>query len=97
MLNKLKQFKDMRDQGKKMQNLLKDVSATGTGAGGKVVLIMDNNFGIAGLTIDPSLMTVEEKSKLEQAIKDAHAEAIKKIQRQVVSKMQESGEKFPGM
>lgn len=97
MLTKLKQFKDMRDQGKKMQTLLKDVSATGTGAGNKVVLVMDNNFAISGLTIDPELLTVENKGRLEQGIKDAHADALKKIQRMVISKMQESGEKLPGM
>lgn len=98
MLSKLKQFKDLRDQGKKMQGLMKDVSATGTGAGNKVVLIMDGNFSISGLTIDPELLTPDNKSKLEEGIKAAHSDAMRKIQKQMMTKMQESGDmKLPGM
>lgn len=98
MLSKLKQFKDLRQQGKKMQSMLEGVTATGSAAGNKVVLIMDGNFGVSGITIDPELLNPSQKTKLETAIKDAHAEALKKMQRQVMSKMQESGDfKLPGM
>jgi hypothetical protein len=96
MLTKLKQFKDLREQGKKLQGALSGESVTVRGLGDKVVLIMDGNMQISGLTIDPELLTPQKKVTLETAIKDAHSEALKKIQRIIAGKMQEMGG-FPGM
>ncbi len=96
MLNKLKQFKDLREQGKKLQGALAGESVTVRGLGDKLVLIMDGSMQITGLTIDPELMKPEYKIKLENGIKDAHADALKKIQRIIAGKMQEMGG-FPGL
>lgn len=97
MLGKLKQFKDLREQGKKMQSLLKDEATTATSAGGKVAVTLDGNLQMSGCAIDTSLLVASEKSKLENAIKDAHNDALKKIQRVIATKMQESGDfKMPG-
>ncbi|MFH1790042.1 MAG: YbaB/EbfC family nucleoid-associated protein [bacterium] len=89
VLSKLKQFKDLRQQGKKMQNAMADQSIT-TNKGG-VALTMDGNLKIAGLAIDDDLMNVSSKAKLQENIKDAHDEALKKMQRVMASKMQEMG------
>ena len=97
MFTKLKQFKDLRDQGKKMQDMLGQESVTTHSMGDKVSLTMDGNLQLSALVIDPSVLTPDKKEKLESAIKDAHAEAIKKIQRIMATKMQESGFKLPGM
>lgn len=97
MFTKLKQFKDLRDQGKKMQDMLGQESVTTHAMGDKVALTMDGNLQLSALVIDPSVLTPDKKEKLESAIKDAHAEAIKKIQRIMATKMQESGFKLPGM
>jgi len=97
MLGKLKQFKDLREQGKKMQTLLKDESSTVTTAGGKVALTLDGNLQMSGLAIDAELLNPTQKVKLESAIKDAHNDALKKMQRVIATKMQESGDfKMPG-
>lgn len=88
----------MRDQGKKMQTLLAGESSTGSAAGGKVTIVMDGNFGITKVNIDPELLAADKKLKLEEALKDAHADALKKMQRIVMGKMQQSGDfKMPGM
>jgi DNA-binding YbaB/EbfC family protein len=91
MFNKLKQFKDLRDQAKKMQNALGQESVTVDAAGGKVVLTMDGNLTLTAVAIDDELMTVDKKEKLQSAIKDAHADAMKKMQRIMATKMKEMG------
>lgn len=96
MFSKLKQFKDLRDQGKKLQGALAGESVTVRTFGDKVVMIMDGNLQIAGLTIDPEVLKPENKQKLESAIKDAHGDALKKMQRVIAGKMKDLGG-FPGM
>lgn len=96
MFSKLKQFKDLRDQGKKLQEALGGESVTVNSLGNKVVLTVDGNLQMTGLAIDPEVLTPEYKTKLENAIKDAHGEALKKMQRIIAGKMQEMGG-FPGM
>lgn len=97
MLGKLKQFKDLREQGKKMQSLLADESTTATAAGGKVAITLDGNLQMSGCALDAELLNPTQKVKLENAIKDAHNDALKKIQRVIATKMQESGDfKMPG-
>lgn len=66
-------------------------SVTVRAFGDKVVLIMDGNLQISGLTIDPEILKPENKTKLESAIKEAHADAVKKMQRVMAGKMQEMG------
>lgn len=98
MFSKLKQFKDLREQGKKIQSLLADESTTTRAAGDKVVMTMDGNLQISALVIDPELLNPDKKEKLENAIKEAHNDALKKMQRTIAMKMQQSGDfKMPGM
>lgn len=89
MFNKLKQFKDLRDQAKNLQQKLGAESVTTTANG--VSITMDGNLAMTNLSIDTGLLAPEKKEKLEQAIRDAHAEAIKKIQRIMALKMKEMG------
>lgn len=96
MFSKLKEFKDLRDQGKKLQGALVGESVTVRTLGDKVVLTVDGNLAITGLAIDPEVLTPDKKEKLEHAIKEAHSEALKKMQRIIAGKMQEMGG-FPGM
>lgn len=91
MLSKLKQFKDMRQQGKKIQSALAGESITVRAAGDKIVLTMDGNLGITGLAIDDELLSTDKKDRLQNGIKEAHADALKKMQRVMAGKMQEMG------
>lgn len=98
MFSKLKQFKDLREQGKKLQGALAGESATVRTAGDKVVLTMDGNMQITGLAIDDEMMSVDKKGKLQDALKDAYNEALKKMQRVMAGKMKEMGGfDLPGM
>lgn len=96
MFSKLKQFKDLRDQGKKLQEALGGESVTVRAFGDKIVMIMDGNLQISGLTIDPEVLKPENKTKLESAIKEAHGDALKKMQRVIAGKMKDMGG-FPGL
>lgn len=91
MFTKLKQFKDMRNQAKDLQGKLAAESVTTTSAGGKIVMTLDGNLAMTALAIDPELLAAEKKERLESAVKDAHADAVKKIQRIMAMKMKEMG------
>ncbi len=54
-------------------------------------MTMDGNLTMTALAIDPELLTPDKKDKLENGIKDAHAEAVKKIQRIMAMKMKDMG------
>lgn len=97
MFSKLKQIKDLRDQAKKAQDLFKDISVIGSGAKDKVMVTMDGNLQVQGVTVDPELLNADGKSKLESGIKDAFSDAVKKAQREMASKMKSSGMNFPGL
>lgn len=99
MFNKLKQFKDLRSQAKNLQSKLAEESVTVRAAGDKVVLTMNGNLQMTGLAIDDELLNPEKKNKLQDAIKEAHADAIKKMQRIMATKMKEMGglPKIPGL
>ncbi len=89
VFSKLKQFKDLRDQGKKLQDSLAGESATVSSGG--VSLVMDGNFQLKEVNVDQDLLNPAKKERLQNAIKDAHADALKKMQRIMASKMQEMG------
>ncbi len=89
MFNKLKQFKDIRDQAKDLQNKLAEESVSVNNSG--VTLTMDGNLKITKLDIDTSLLSPEKKNKLESAVKDAYEDAMKKMQRIMAMKMREMG------
>ncbi|HSR88902.1 MAG TPA: YbaB/EbfC family nucleoid-associated protein [Candidatus Udaeobacter sp.] len=94
VFSKLKQFKDLRDQGKKLQGALAGESVTSHNNG--VALTMDGNLQLTGVAIDEEMLSPTKKEKLQNAIKDAHSDATKKMQKIMASKMQEMGG-FPGM
>ncbi|MEK7623669.1 MAG: YbaB/EbfC family nucleoid-associated protein [Patescibacteria group bacterium] len=91
MFSKLKQFKDLRTQAKDLQQKLSTESATATAAFGKVSITLDGNLVMTTINIDNELLATDKKEKLQNAIKEAHGDAIKKIQRIMAMKMKEMG------
>ena len=78
MFSKLKQFKDMRAGAKKAQEILSSETVTGQGAWGKVMISMTGSFEVKSVAIDEAI--VGKKTDLENGVKDAIADAVKKIQ-----------------
>jgi len=97
MFSKLKQFKDLRDQAKQMQNVLAQESAEGSADWGKVKIKINGNQEVLNVEIDPELLSADNKEKLQSAIKEATNDAIKKVQRIMADKMRSSGFNLPEM
>lgn len=89
MFNKLKQIKELREQAKNLQAQLATETAIGEAAWGKVKITINGNQQILSVEIDQELLS--NKEKVQEAIKDATNDAIKKIQRIMAMKMQQMG------
>lgn len=85
MFNKLKQFKDLRDQAKTMQSALAKESVSIEKKGIKIT--MNGNMEITELVIPEGL----SKDDISKYMKEAVNEAIKKVQKLMATKMQEMG------
>lgn len=85
MFNKLKQFKDLRDQAKTMQSALatEKISAEKHG----VTIEMDGNMEVLAVVISPDIA----REQIASACRDAFNDAVKKTQRVMAKKMQEMG------
>ncbi len=95
MFNKLKQFKDMRDQAKQMKDMLDAVVVVGSGAGGSVMITLNGSHEVLGVKIADGM----DKNKVEVGVKDAFADANKKLQTELMKNMQAMGglDAFKGM
>ena len=92
MFNKLKQIKDMRDKAKRIQGAMKDKSAEGSAAWGKVKIVVSGNQEVLSVTIDPEFLKSEDPKKVGEAVKDAANDGFKKAQRLIVEQMQKMGD-----
>jgi len=98
MFDKIKQLKELRDQAKQIKEMLSKESVVGEAGGGNVKVVMDGNQEVLSVDIDPSLLIIESKEKLEQYVREAINDAIKKVQRVMAQKMQSMpGFNLPGM
>ncbi|MCW1891820.1 MAG: YbaB/EbfC family nucleoid-associated protein [Candidatus Uhrbacteria bacterium] len=88
MFNKLKQFKDLRSRAKDLQEALSKESSEGSAAWGKVKVVIDGTQNVQSVSIDPSLTDIKA---IEQGVKDAVNDAMKKMQRTLASKMNDLG------
>jgi DNA-binding YbaB/EbfC family protein len=89
MFSKLKQFKDIRDKAKAIQQALGQEHVEGTAGWGKVKVTMDGNQRVTNISIDPELMN--DATKLAATIKDACNDAIEKVQKLMASKLKDLG------
>lgn len=85
MFNKLKQYKDLRDQAKKMQNALAGEIIEEEKNGVKVRI--NGNLEIISITLNSELIL----DRQADAVKEAINLAIKKMQKVMAQKIQEMG------
>lgn len=90
MFNKLKQFKDLRDKAKTMQNALAEETINQEKNGIKVSL--NGNLEITEVKLNYNLSQSEQENSLKSCLN----EAIKKAQKVMAKKMQDMGG-FPGL
>lgn len=94
MFSKLKQIQDLKSQANQIKKALSEETVEGSGAWGKVKIVMDGNQEVKKVEIADELLT--DKNKLENAIAEATNDAIKKVQRVMAQKMSQMGG-FPGL
>ena len=85
MFSKLKQYKDLRNQAKKLQSMLGEEKVTAEHRG--CTLTMDGNQTVLSVSIAPEL----DRAQVNDVVKELVNEAIKKVQRVMAKKMQEQG------
>ncbi len=89
MFNKIKAIKDMRNKAKGMQSMLAEIHCEGDACSGKVTVKLDGNQEVKNVKISPEMMN--DVTKLEQAVQDAFNNALKKLHKELASKMKEMG------
>jgi DNA-binding protein YbaB len=87
MFQKLKQFKEMRDQGKQMKEMMDAIVVVGSGARNKIMVTLNGSHEVLGVQIEEGM----GKSDMESGVKDAFTDANKKLQQELMKKMQEMG------
>ncbi len=90
MFEKLKQFKDLRDKAKTLQNALSGKTITEEKNGIKI--IMDGNMTVKSVAIQTEM----SREEIEKKLPDTINETIKKTQRLMAEEMKAMGG-LPGM
>lgn len=97
MFSQLKQFKELRDKAKQIKDLLGTETAEGSADWGKIKVQINGNQEVLKVEIDPELLQTTQKDKLENDIKDATNDALKKVQKLMAEKIQQSGLSLPNL
>ena len=91
MFSQLKQYKDLRDKAKVIQDALSKEFAEGSAGWGKVKITLNGNQKVTSVYIDPTLLIPTEKEKLEKLVEEAMNDALDKIQKVLATKMKDIG------
>ncbi|MGB0087641.1 MAG: YbaB/EbfC family nucleoid-associated protein [Rhodomicrobiaceae bacterium] len=89
LMDIMKQAKQLQDKMAEMQSTVEGISETGTAGAGLVSVTLNGKGVMSAIKIDPSLIKDSEREILEDLIVAAHADAKKKIEDALQSKMQE--------
>jgi len=96
MLDKLKQIQELRSRASELKAALADEYVDGSGNGGKVIVRINGNQEVQTVTIDHE--TTNDLAQLQNGIKEAINDGIKKSQQLMARKMSDMGGlNFPGI
>lgn len=91
IFSKLKQFKELRDQAKKIENVLGQEKVEVTGASGMIKITLNGKQEVISLSIDPSLLQPLQKERLERGLTATFNDAVHKVQKLMAGKIQDLG------
>ena len=74
----MKQAQDMQKRVQEAQDQLERIEVVGESGGGLVSVTLSAKGEMRGVSIDPSLMTTEDREVVEDLIKAAHGDAKRK-------------------
>jgi len=88
--NMLKQAQQMQTRMAEMQAKLEATEVEGQAGAGMVKVKLTGKGDLRRVTIDPSLMTVEDREVLEDLLVAAHADAKQKVEATMAEEMQKA-------
>ena len=96
--NMLKQAQQMQARMQEMQARLEAAVVEGQAGAGMVKVQLSGKGDLKRVSIDPSLMTAEDREVLEDLLVAAHADARQKVEAQMAEEMQKAtgGLNMPG-
>jgi DNA-binding YbaB/EbfC family protein len=96
--NMLKQAQQMQTRMQEMQAKLEATVVEGQAGGGMVKISLSGKGDLKKVSIDPSLMTADDREVLEDLLLAAHADAKQKVEAQMADEMQKAtaGLNIPG-
>ncbi|MDO9707553.1 YbaB/EbfC family nucleoid-associated protein [Paracraurococcus lichenis] len=96
--NMLKQAQQMQTRMQEMQAKLEATEVEGQAGAGMVKLSLTGKGDLKRVTIDPSLMSADDREVLEDLLVAAHADAKQKVEAMMAEEMQKAtaGLNIPG-
>ncbi|TCZ62931.1 YbaB/EbfC family nucleoid-associated protein [Roseicella aquatilis] len=96
--NMLKQAQQMQARMQEMQAKLEAAVVEGQAGAGMVKVQLSGKGDLKRVSIDPSLMTADDREVLEDLLVAAHADAKQKVEAQMADEMQKAtaGLNIPG-
>jgi DNA-binding YbaB/EbfC family protein len=96
--NMLKQAQQMQARMQEMQAKLEATVVDGQAGGGMVKVSLSGKGDLKRVSIDPSLMSADDREVLEDLLVAAHADAKQKVEAQMAEEMQKAtaGLNIPG-
>lgn len=88
ILKMMGKARELQTRMSALQDELKEIEVTGESGAGSVVVRINGQKQLVGITIDPALMKPEEKEILEDLIIAAAADAGAKVEAEVQAKTQ---------
>ena len=88
--NMLKQAQQMQTRMAEMQARLEAETVEGAAGGGMVKLTLSGKGELKRVSIDPALMTADDREVLEDLLLAAHADAKAKVEAMMAEEMQKA-------
>jgi DNA-binding YbaB/EbfC family protein len=88
--NMLKQAQQMQSRMQEMQAKLEATEVEGAAGAGMVKMTLTGKGDLKRVSIDPSLMTAEDREVLEDLLVAAHADARQKVEAAMAEEMQKA-------
>lgn len=88
--NMLKQAQQMQARMQEMQARLEATEVEGAAGGGMVKVRLNGKGDLKRVSIDPSLMTADDREVLEDLLVAAHADARQKVEAAMAEEMQKA-------
>jgi len=95
IFNQLKQFQELRRKAKELKENLEKETVTSESLGGLIKISMSGSQEIKEVFISETLLSPENKEKIEKGLLDAFQKALKDVQRIMAKKIQSGGINLP--